>query len=249
MLEAGYFECLSPVIVGAAPAGLHGNLSGVPMPVHGPCGHLYQAAPVSGGSMCLCGMFAIGKCQTCGLERCGIHGTHNAEGVFVCAEHIAEARATAVRQSEDAAREAARRREEEQSRALADLLATSLPGLRPDARAGPDLAAALSEHAGSWKERLRIFGFTTGRPKAKKAQGWWFTVGSRFDRESYTPKRKVWILVTTEGHVYRAETGDVDSPPRSIDTPLSAQYMSEVTDSQLECIAQQVLRWKGERPS
>lgn len=72
-IAPGYWECTSSVVRDeiAKPVGYD---QPIPVPTRASCGTRYQEGPVAGTESCKCGVFAIGRCQSCGAPVCGVHG-------------------------------------------------------------------------------------------------------------------------------------------------------------------------------
>jgi hypothetical protein len=97
-ISPGFYECRSVRTVGVVPPHGPSNPTGTAWPVHQVCGHRYQeGGQHTGGAVCHCGVFAVGVCQRCGTQICGVHGIH-AGGQWVCGRHLEEDRASAEAQ-------------------------------------------------------------------------------------------------------------------------------------------------------
>lgn len=97
-ISPGFYECRNVRTVGVVPPHGPGNPTGTARPVQQVCGHRYQeGGQHTGGAVCHCGVFAVGVCQRCGTQICGVHGTH-AGGQWVCGRHLEEDRASAEAQ-------------------------------------------------------------------------------------------------------------------------------------------------------
>jgi len=107
----GFRECVSIIVEEHAvlmpdPADLR-LMRPMPQRVDRRCGHRYQVGgSASGGQLCACGTFAIGRCIDCETFVCGDHSALQ-DGGRRCADHHAVARAVARE-----AAEAAKRQEE-----------------------------------------------------------------------------------------------------------------------------------------
>jgi hypothetical protein len=119
LLAPGFYQCesqIESVVLDWAPA--PGMIPGpgvpmVPIPssLYRVCGNRYQeGSPIGNAPSCRCGMFAVGRCATCGLAVCGKDGEF-VEGYLMCRAHAAEstkARAEAARPLQQEATKRAR---------------------------------------------------------------------------------------------------------------------------------------------
>jgi hypothetical protein len=236
-IAPGFYECLSQVVVDVVPPGTQGNVTEVPVP--GQCGHRYQeGGPSAPASTCSCGMFAVGACATCGLPRCGQHGSHDQSGYFVCNDHIVAAR----REAADEQAERSRVEVEQAQAAVAaerDRLRESFPGLPVEAPAdASQLASALGRHVPERRQE-----FETGRRSFGRrtvTHGWSFFIG--LGEQRMMGQESLYLVVTVDGAAYRC--GRVASgPPTSIlgamrtVATINARYLRKVTS--------QLVAWTG----
>jgi hypothetical protein len=186
---------------------------------------------------CSCGMFAVGNCATCGQPRCGQHASHDANGYFVCNEHIMDAR-------QQAADEQAQRRDREVDDAKAavdaekDALRKAFPGLPVEGPASPaQLASVLSRHAADKRKEFEIARKSFGRRTV--AHGWAFLIGDGAERQM--GREKLYLVVTTDGGAYRCARVGASAPPTDImaatDAPerrIEARHVRKVTKALVE---------------
>jgi hypothetical protein len=119
-LAPGYWECMTMITkerIGH-PAGYSNP---IPLPHQEPCGAHYQEEPPGKVSeSCACGVFAIGRCQTCERPVCGRH-SDLVGGKLLCSgciqERAEKARKCKEATEADAARARAREHEESIGRA------------------------------------------------------------------------------------------------------------------------------------
>ncbi len=227
------------------PAGARGNAA--PIPVTGPCGHRYQvmndSAPTA---QCGCGMFAVGKCATCGDAVCGLHGTHNSGGFFVCAKHLQEAAAQDATERLQR-RDQAERYAEEQREERLHARRAAAPGFPEGAATASELSAALRRlvpsHAKCYVIERKSFRRST------TVRGWGFPLGCTAERDVSGAKRyhHGGLLVTDDGRAFYTsqrkrswswKPGDYEygKPPESI---------TRVREVDVERILHYVLNWMG----
>ena len=199
---------------------------------------------------CCCGMFAVGTCRTCGQALCGLHGTHNAGGDFVCVRHLQEAAAEdaveRARRNADAQRSAERYRA--QARQAREAAAPGFPPEGPASAA--DLSAALRQlvpsHAREYIIARRSLGRTT------KVRGWGFV-------RSSTPKtnhiggsyyRHEGLIIADDGQAWEvAEDSQAKSwvPSDYQEFGHRPRQASRVGADDVQRILAAVLQWTGKR--